>query len=120
LDPILGVLVPGVLVFGVVVLGVAGIRNLGALRALDGLGSRRPLRGLRLPRLTRSLSRVMARYFKGCFVRGSIREIEDILLSEYNSGNSSKGQDRNNGYISCGKKNKYKQDHEIATRKYRF
>ena len=56
-----GVVVPGVAVSGVAVLGVV---VLGVLGALDSLGSRRPLRGLRLPRLV-GCSRVVARCFKG-------------------------------------------------------
>jgi hypothetical protein len=48
------ILVPGVLAPGVLVLGVAGTGN------PDGLGIRRPRSGLRLPRLPRGLSRVVA------------------------------------------------------------
>jgi hypothetical protein len=36
----------------------------------------------------------VARYFKGCFVEGSVRVIEDILLSERDGGGSGKGHGR--------------------------
>ena len=41
--------------------------------------------------------RVVARCFKGCFVRGSVRVVEDILLSERDGGGGSRGS----GLASC-------------------
>jgi hypothetical protein len=64
------ILVPVVLVLGVLVLGVAGIGSPGS----SGLGSRSPRSSLRLPRLPRGLSRVMAGWvFQGCSWAGLCR-----------------------------------------------
>jgi hypothetical protein len=75
---------------------------LGALRALgaelDDLGSRRPLHGLRLPRLTRGCRELwLAGCFKGCFAGGVCAVGEDILLSEGDGRGKSKDNGRASG-----------------------
>jgi hypothetical protein len=62
-------------------------------QGLDGLGSCRQLSAAIQP-LTALLPACrdlwLARYFKGYFVGGSIREVKDILLSEHNGKDRSK------------------------------
>ena len=55
----------------------------------------------------------LAGYFKGCFVRGSVREVcaggEDILLSERDGGGGRRA--------SCAKRSEREQGREIAHKK---
>ena len=56
----------------------------------------------------------LAGYFKGCFVRGSVREVcaggEDILLSE----GDGRSEIRGNGRASCAKRSEREQGREMA------
>jgi len=51
----------------------------------------------------------LAGYFKGCFVGGSKREVEDILLSERDGGGGSRA--------FCAKRSEREQGREIAHKK---
>ena len=59
----------------------------------------------------------LAGYFKGCFVRGSVREVcaggEDILLSE----GDGRSEIRGNGRASCAKRSEREQGREMAYKK---
>ena len=77
--------VPGSSFLGIALIGNAKALRLQVLGALEALGNRhnrRPLRGLYCVASLVACLRVVARCFKGCFMGGSIRVIEDILLSE--------------------------------------
>ena len=56
----------------------------------------------------------LAGYFKGCFVRGSVREVcaggEDILLSE----GDGRSEIRGNSRASCAKRSEREQGREMA------
>jgi len=82
------------------------LRVLGALGTLGALGAEPPA--------CRELW--LAGCFKGCFVRGSEREVEDILLSEMTAGVRAKVT----GCAFCAKRSEREQGREMAKRKYRF
>ena len=96
---------------GILVLALRALGALGALGAgLDGLGNRRPLRGLR-PSCFMSYGWLgVLRDVSG---RGSMRVIEDILLSKRDSGGKSKDKSR----ASCRKRSEREQGHEIIYKK---
>ena len=58
----------------------------------------------------------LAGCFKGYFVGRSVRDVEDILLSEREGG----GGSRNNGRASWEKTSESEQGREMAKRKCRF
>ncbi len=66
--------------------------SLRVLGALDNLGNRRPLRGLRLPRLVACYELWLG--VLRVFHERVYTVIEDILLSECNDGGKSKGNSR--------------------------
>ena len=85
------------------------LRVLGVLGALDSLGSRRPLRGFRLPRLIRELWLRVLREFRGrVYAVG-----EDILLSIRNG----EGKGRDQGRASYVKRSEREQGREMAYKK---
>ena len=98
LNPYSWILVPGVLVLSVRVLDITLTR-----RVLDGLGSRQSSITVAASDCLASLVAYrelwLARYSKGCFVGGSVREVEDIFLSD----GRDKGVSKDSGRVSCGR-----------------